>query len=280
MRLTRPARIILIGPPGVGKGTQAERLMTRYPQISAISSGDLLRNNVRLQTPLGRMAESTMRSGNLVPDGMILRLILDELRDRGWLSPPSSVHAAVPSPSSDEQELPERNFVTTQLAASFAPIPASATLTSSSPPVPADEAAKSFILDGFPRTAQQASQLTSSLSPHNLAINLVVHIRTPANIILDRICNRLVHAPSGRVYNTTFNPPQVEGRDDVTGEPLTRRADDEKAVWERRLRGFEETSRGLLDYYSGKEGVLWEVQGNSSDEITPMVVEEVQRRFG
>ena len=80
------------------------------------------------------------------------------------------------------------------------------------------------------------------------------------------------------MYNDTFNPPRVAGRDDVTGEPLERRPDDDEAVWRERLRKFEETSAGLLDFYR-RQGVLWEVEGESSDEISPLLFREFERRF-
>ena len=131
----------------------------------------------------------------------------------------------------------------------------------------------SFILDGFPRTTSQAKSL-STLTP----INLVVHLVTPPSIIVSRIAHRWVHLPSGRVYNTDFNAPKVAGKDDVTGEPLTQRSDDSLETWKERYRQFQESSRGLLEYYEG-EGCLWRVEGRSSDEITPKLFAEVERRF-
>ncbi|KAI9679936.1 MAG: hypothetical protein M1817_004951 [Caeruleum heppii] len=259
MQLSRAARIILVGAPGVGKGTQTDRLIQRYPQLSSISSGDLLRDNVRNKTPLGIKAEATMAAGALVPDAMILRLILNELRMRNWISPPeepmtlsaTAMDAAIP---------PVDDFITSHGPTEI--------IHQTS-----DDPSASFVLDGFPRTVPQALQLDAQIS-----INLVVHLITPTSRILDRICNRLVHAPSGRVYNTTFNPPQVAGRDDVTGEPLTRRADDDPDTWLSRLKKFDETSRPLLEHYDGK-GVLWTVNGDSSDEISPKLFEEFERRF-
>jgi len=235
-KLKRAARVILVGAPGVGKGTQAERLMKRFPQISAVSSGDLLRTSVRNKTSLGLEAESTMRAGNLVPNDMILKLILNELKAKRWVPIKTSVSDALPAEPSDEPDA-------------------------------------SFILDGFPRTAAQASRLDAVIP-----VNLVVSLITPVNIILSRIASRWVHAPSGRVYNTDFNAPKVEGKDDVTGEPLTKRADDDEETWKQRLRKFDETSQPLLDHYE-KKGVLWTVQGNSSDEISPQLYREFERRF-
>ncbi|KAL8653702.1 MAG: hypothetical protein Q9226_003736 [Calogaya cf. arnoldii] len=232
----RAARIILVGAPGVGKGTQAERLMKRYPQLSAVSSGDLLREGVRNRTPLGLQAETFIKAGNLVPDEMILKLILDKLKSNRWVSLQSSV-------------------------------------TDPSPAQPSKSPSASFILDGFPRTATQASRL-DSLIP----VNLVVSLITPVNIILSRIASRWVHAPSGRVYNTDFNAPKVPGRDDLTGEPLTKRADDDEETWKSRLKKFDETSKPLLDHYDRKN-VLWTVKGNSSNEITPKLFQELDSRF-
>ncbi|KAL8648278.1 MAG: hypothetical protein Q9210_005080 [Variospora velana] len=232
----KAARIILVGAPGVGKGTQAQRLMKRYPQLSAVSSGDLLRQSVRNKTPLGQEAETSIRAGNLVPDDMILKLILHELQSKRWVSSDSSV-------------------------------------TDAAPAEPSKNPSASFILDGFPRTAAQASRL-DSLIP----INLVVSLITPVNIILSRIASRWVHAPSGRVYNTDFNAPKHSGKDDVTGEPLTKRADDDEETWKSRLKKFDETSQPLLEHYH-KKGVLWTVKGNSSDEITPKLFQEFETRF-
>jgi adenylate kinase len=224
LSLKRAARLIFIGAPGVGKGTHVERLMQRYPQVSAISSGDLLRENVREQTPIGKEAESIMNRGDLVPDSMILNLIRDSLKSRGWLNN--------------------------------------------------DQPDASFILDGFPRTASQASQL-DELVP----INMAIHVHTPTEIILDRICNRWVHPASGRTYNLTWNPPKEEGKDDVTGEKLVQRDDDKPEVWKARLKTFNEGAQPLLKHYEAM-GVLWRVEGNSSNEISPKIFEEFGRQFG
>jgi adenylate kinase len=111
-----------------------------------------------------------------------------------------------------------------------------------------------------------------------IPVNFVVHINTPTNVVLDRIKNRWVHPPSGRVYNTTFNPPKVAGKDDVTGEPLSRRSDDDPTVWEARLDQFQKTSTPLLEHYDQK-GLLWTVNGDTSDEISPKLFQEFERRF-
>lgn len=177
-----------------------------------------------------------MRQGSLVPDDKILRLILSELKAKSWIPSTSSISDAAPA-------------------------------------LPSELPTASFILDGFPRTSNQASKL-DSLVP----INLVVSLITPVKIILGRIADRWVHAPSGRVYNTGFNKPKIEGRDDVTGELLTKRDDDGEETWRARLRKFDETSEPLLEHYD-KQGILWRVEGNSSDEISPKLFGEIERRF-
>lgn len=253
----KAARVILVGAPGVGKGTQTERLLDKFPQLASISSGDLLRENVRNKTELGMpliclyspdrpaltfvklailtiaqglKVETAIQSGNLVPDSTILDLISFEFKSRGWL------------------------------------------LTNGSKP-PSVSPTASFILDGFPRTAAQATSL-DALVP----VNFVVQLLTPPSVILSRIASRWVHEPSGRVYNTTFHAPKVPFKDDVTGEPLTQRKDDSIDTWKQRLQKFEETSKTLLQHYDAK-GCLWRVEGNTSDEITPKLFAEIERRF-
>jgi adenylate kinase len=109
-------------------------------------------------------------------------------------------------------------------------------------------------------------------------VNFVVHLLTPPTAIISRVAARWIHAPSGRVYNTDFNPPKVRGKDDVTGEPLTQRLDDSADTWKQRFKKFEETSKALLEHYDQK-GCLWHVEGNSSDEISPKLFAEIERRF-
>uniref|UniRef100_A0A0B7JQ74 GTP:AMP phosphotransferase, mitochondrial n=1 Tax=Bionectria ochroleuca TaxID=29856 RepID=A0A0B7JQ74_BIOOC len=233
-QLRRAARVILIGAPGVGKGTQSERLLARFPQLQSISTGDLLRTNVKRRTALGIQAEGIMKSGGLVADDIMMRLISNELHTRGWL-------------------LGQRPPVTPLLAS--------------------EDPSASFILDGYPRNATQAHGL-ESIVPINLAISIV----TPFSVILERIAGRWVHEPSGRVYNTTFNTPRVPGRDDVTGEALVQRPDDNIDVYRNRLDKFRQTSEPLLEHYARK-GVLLEVEGMSSDEISPKLYKEFENRF-
>lgn len=268
MHLRKAARVILVGAPGVGKGTQSERLLQRFPQLSSISSGDLLRHNVKQRTPLGIKVESTMRSGGLVPDDLILRLINNELNQRGWLyaGGPAGNVMTLASCAAETQSFGAADDAD---VAAFLSSPAHVRGYGQ----PSEDPSASFILDGFPRTATQANLLDDILP-----MNLVVSLRTPLHVIMERISGRWVHEASGRVYNTTFNPPKVAGVDDVTGEPLVRRMDDNVEVYRQRWNKFQETSEPLLEHYARK-GVLWEVDGMSSDEITPKLFREFESRF-
>ena len=278
MRLRKAARVILIGAPGVGKGTQSERLLGRFPQLTAISSGDLLRHNVKNRTPLGIKVESTIKSGGLVSDALILRLITNELGNRGWLAGAQENFVAFSSPSAAGENVAP-NADPSAVPGIDYPIPTTTPLDINPnagahlSPQASEDPAASFLLDGFPRTATQAECLDDVVP-----INWAVSIRTPLEVIMERISSRWVHEPSGRVYNTSFNAPRVPGRDDVTGEPLVRRADDEEATYRTRFAKFQETSEPLLEHYARK-GVLTEVEGMSSDEISPKLFAEFERRF-
>lgn len=181
-------RIILLGPPGAGKGTQAE-FISEQLGIPRISTGDMLRAAVSAGTELGRRAKSIMDAGELVPDELILELV----RER--LSQP--------------------------------------------------DCAKGFLLDGFPRTLAQAEGLRKLGVP----IDLVLEIALDDEEIVRRLSGRRVHPASGRTYHVLYNPPRVEGRDDVTGEPLVQRDDDREETIRNRLRVYHEQTEPLVEYY-------------------------------
>lgn len=288
MQLRRAARVILVGAPGVGKGTQSERLLKRFPQLKAISTGDLLRHNVKNRTPLGRsnictwyllfrllvanhlpsgiMAENTIKAGGLVADDLMLRLISGELRSRGWLygnRPPVMTLSA-------EATSTEGSYSSSTMD-HFSSMPFH--IDEHAIPQASEDPSASFMLDGYPRTVPQAVTLDKIIP-----MNLVVSIQTPFSVILERIAGRWVHEPSGRVYNTAFNKPRVPGRDDVTGEPLVQRPDDNEETYRARFQKFQENSEPLLNHYA-KKGVLLEVEGMSSDEISPKLYEAFERRF-
>lgn len=199
---------------------------------------------------------------------MILRLILHELKSRGWLSPGAAPETySLNSSAAAVDDAAISSFDATALLDTPSIVASFANAQTS------DDPDSSFILDGFPRTAAQAAEL-DNLVP----VNLVVHLDTPFQVIMDRIAGRWVHAASGRSYNTSFNAPRVPGLDDVTGEPLSKRADDDEVVWLARLEKFKEASEPLLEHYDRK-GLLWSVKGDSSDEITPRLMTEFARRF-
>ncbi len=136
----------------------------------------------------------------------------------------------------------------------------------------------SFLLDGFPRTAGQAKQLSRELDPHKANINLVLELDVPPEVILDRIANRWIHPGSGRVYNLRYNPPKVPLKDDITGEPLVKRADDNPETFKVRLSQYFEELKQIKQFYS-KEGVLRTVSGETSDIIFPKILKLVEEEF-
>lgn len=188
-------RLILLGPPGAGKGTQAS-FITQEFNIPQISTGDMLRAAIKEQTPLGLAAKEVMDRGDLVSDDIIIGLVKERLQ--------------------------------------------------------ADDCANGYLFDGFPRTIPQADALKES----GVALDFVVEIDVPAEDIIERISGRRVHPASGRSYHTTFNPPKVEGVDDVSGEPLVQRDDDKEETVRNRLEVYQNQTRPLVDYYSN-----WAAEG-------------------
>lgn len=251
-RILKPIRLLLLGAPGSGKGTQTSRLLRDFPQIYSISSGDLLRREIKLGTAIGKKYSSIIESGGLVPDSSIVELIKRELILKST------------SPTGES------------------------TKSSSSP---------SWLLDGFPRTLNQAKMLDKMLLEEDLknnsnndwtyssspetkqnSLNLVVELDVPESVILERIENRWVHVPSGRVYNLTFNPPKVPGKDDVTGEPLSKRPDDNPETFKERIDVYKSETLPLLDYYE-ERGIVRKVQGETSDIIYPKLKELILKEF-
>ncbi|HEY0295879.1 MAG TPA: adenylate kinase [Bordetella sp.] len=182
-------RLILLGPPGAGKGTQAAFLTQRYG-IPQISTGDMLRAAVKAGTPLGIEAKKVMDAGGLVSDGIIIGLVQDRLKQ--------------------------------------------------------PDCAAGYLFDGFPRTIPQADALKSA----GVKLDYVVEIEVPDSDIITRMSGRRVHPASGRSYHAVFNPPKVEGKDDVTGEPLVQRDDDREETVRNRLSVYQQQTRPLVDYYS------------------------------
>ncbi|MBI4757190.1 MAG: adenylate kinase [Betaproteobacteria bacterium] len=181
-------RLILLGPPGAGKGTQANFIKEKYG-IPQISTGDMLRAAVKAGTPLGVEAKQIMDAGGLVRDDIIIGLVKDRLRD----------------PDCD----------------------------------------KGYMFDGFPRTLPQAEAMKEAGVP----IDYVLEIDVPDEEIIMRMSGRRAHLASGRTYHVKFNPPKVEGKDDVTGEDLVQRDDDKEETVRKRLDVYHKQTRALVDYY-------------------------------
>ncbi|MFO1182595.1 adenylate kinase [Ottowia sp.] len=182
-------RLILLGAPGAGKGTQAAFICQQYG-IPQISTGDMLRAAVKAGTPLGLQAKGVMESGGLVSDELIINLVKERIAQ--------------------------------------------------------PDCAKGFLFDGFPRTIPQAEAMKSA----GVKLDYVLEIDVPFDAIIERMSGRRSHPASGRTYHVTFNPPKVEGKDDVTGEPLVQRADDQEDTVRKRLDVYSQQTRPLVDYYS------------------------------
>ena len=182
-------RLILLGAPGAGKGTQAAFLCQKYG-IPQISTGDMLRAAVKAGTPLGLAAKRVMDSGALVSDDIIIGLVQERLAQ--------------------------------------------------------PDCARGFLFDGFPRTIPQAEAMKNA----GVKIDCVLEIDVPFDAIIERMSGRRSHPASGRIYHVKFNPPKVEGKDDVTGEPLIQRDDDREETVQKRLEVYAAQTRPLVDYYA------------------------------
>jgi len=194
-------RLILLGAPGAGKGTQAQFICEKFA-IPQISPGDMLRTAVKAGTGLGIAAKKIMDTGGLVSDDIIISLVKDRLTQ--------------------------------------------------------PDCSKGYLFDGFPRTIPQAQAMKDAGVP----IDYVLEIDVPFSAIIDRMSGRRVHPASGRTYHITFNPPKMEGKDDVTGEALIQRDDDKEETVRKRLQVYNDQTRPLVEYYS-----TWATQSNTLDIV-------------
>src|SRR5687768_3316451 len=181
-------RLILLGAPGAGKGTQANFIKEKF-NIPQISTGDMLRAAVKAGTPLGLEAKKVMDAGKLVSDDIIIGLVKDRLKQ--------------------------------------------------------PDCANGYLFDGFPRTIPQADAMKEA----GVAIDYVLEIDVPDSEIVERMSGRRVHPASGRTYHVKFNPPKVQGKDDLTGEDLILRDDDHEDTVKKRLTVYHEQTEVLIDYY-------------------------------
>ena len=184
-------KIILLGAPGAGKGTQAQFIMQKFG-IPQISTGDMFRAAIKEGTELGKQAKTLMDEGKLVPDELTVALVKDRISQ--------------------------------------------------------PDCANGFLLDGFPRTIPQADALKDS----GVKIDFVLEFDVPDEVIVERMSGRRVHQASGRSYHIVYNPPKVEGKDDVTGEDLIIRADDKPETVLDRLAVYHKQTSPLIDYYQAE----------------------------
>ena len=184
-------RIILLGAPGAGKGTQAQFIMENYG-VPQISTGDMLRAAIKEGSELGQKVKAVMDSGQLVSDELIIELVKDRVKK--------------------------------------------------------EDCEKGFLLDGFPRTIPQAD----AMKENGIDVDFVLEFDVPDEEIVKRMSGRRVHAPSGRVYHTVYNPPKMAGKDNETGDELTIRVDDVEETVRKRLGIYHDQTAPLIAYY-GKE---------------------------
>ena len=182
-------RLILLGAPGAGKGTQATFICQEYG-IPQISTGDMLRAAVKAGTEMGLAAKKVMDAGGLVGDDIIIGLVKERIAN--------------------------------------------------------PDCAKGFLFDGFPRTIPQADALKEA----GVKLDCVLEIDVPFEAIIERMSGRRAHVASGRTYHVKFNPPKVEGIDNVTGEPLIQRDDDKEDTVKKRLEVYSAQTRPLVEYYA------------------------------
>jgi len=141
---------------------------------------------------------------------------------------------------------------------------------------------KHWILDGFPRTVGQGELLDAHLASQDMALSLIINLDVEDQVILSRISDRWVHLPSGRVYNMSYNRPKVDGRDDVTGEPLSKRPDDNPEIFARRLKQYYASTEPLITYFTSRSpssAKLVSLKGKTSDEIWPQLDDVVRGLF-
>jgi adenylate kinase len=199
--------IILLGPPGAGKGTQAE-ILRKALNIPHISTGDMLRAAIAKGDDFGKSVEATVAAGHLVPDDTMIKLV--------------------------QRRIAEPDCI------------------------------KGFILDGFPRTPEQAVALEHA----GIKLDFAIQIEVPDAKIVQRLGGRRIHQASGRTYNIYSHPPKVEGVDDVTGEPLMQRPDDNEATVLERLSVYHKKTEPLIAFYKQekKHGVQFITVDGMQDE--------------
>ena len=210
-------KIVFMGPPGAGKGTQAEKIIENY-QIPHISTGDMFRKAIKDQTELGMEAKRYMDQGALVPDHVTIGIVKDRLSESDCKS--------------------------------------------------------GFLLDGFPRTVDQAKALDEILTSLDSKIDYVINIDVDLDILKERLTGRRICRSCGATYHMIFNPPAVAGTCDKCGGELYLRKDDNEETVGNRLDVYVSQTKPLLDYYS-LAGNLVNINGQQSIDLVFAEIQDV-----
>jgi len=197
-------RLIFIGPPGCGKGTQAPKVK-REQCLCHLATGDMLRAAIASGSDIGKKAKAVMDAGGLVSDDIVVGIVKDAIKQ--------------------------------------------------------PECKKGFILDGFPRTVAQAQKLDEMLAEQKVALDVAASFEIPDGVLVERVEGRWIHPASGRSYHTKFAPPKVAGKDDITGDALIHRADDNPDILKTRLGKFHSETAPVVEYYK-KRGIYAAIDAN------------------
>ncbi|HEY4544086.1 MAG TPA: adenylate kinase [Tissierellaceae bacterium] len=213
-------RLVLLGPPGVGKGTQASSIVKKY-DVPHISTGDIFRANIKEGTKLGLEAKSYMDKGLLVPDELVVSIVKDRLTH--------------------------------------------------------DDCKDGFLLDGFPRTIEQADALDEELASMGLSLDKVINLSADKEILLERVVGRRICKTCGATYHIKFNPPKVEGVCDLDQGELYQREDDTEETVSTRIEVYGKETQPLIDYYKNKN-LLVDIDGTAPiEKIFETIVESLNK---
>lgn len=213
-------RLVLLGPPGAGKGTQASAIVKKY-NIPHISTGDIFRANIKEGTALGVKAKEYMDKGLLVPDELVVSIVKDRLTK--------------------------------------------------------EDCKNGFLLDGFPRTVNQAEALDVELAAMGIKLDGVVNIEADSKILIERAVGRRICKECGATYHIKFNPPKVEGLCDNDKTALFQRDDDVEETVATRINVYENQTLPLIEYYNNK-GLLLNVDGiKPIDEVSSMIINALEK---
>ncbi|MCB2626451.1 adenylate kinase [Listeria monocytogenes] len=214
-------KLVLMGLPGAGKGTQAEQIVEKY-SIPHISTGDMFRAAMKNNTELGKKAKSFMDNGDLVPDEVTNGIVRERLAE--------------------------------------------------------DDAKNGFLLDGFPRTVEQAEELENILNDLGTELDAVINIEVDKDVLMKRLTGRWICRTCGKTYHEIYNPPKVPGKCDLDGGELYQRDDDKKETVEKRLNVNMKQTKPLLDFYSEK-GKLHNINGEQDIKDVFVDVEKILASF-